>query len=98
MTYNMTGFTRSNNLLEMFTVVNSASSTVLASGILIIAWIFLFMILLRYNPPAESVLSSSIVCSLLSLMLLAANIIPIIWVIGFALLAAMAGVALFINK
>ncbi len=98
MVYNMSNITGSVNILELYAGVGVLSNGMLVYGSLLCIWLVLFMVLIRRNPPAESILASSIVCSTLSLLFMAADLLPRVWFIGFVLVAALAAVSLYINR
>lgn len=98
MTYNMTGVTEAQNLLQFFSGVNTASGNVLSYGFMILIWMFLTFIMLRQNPVSESILASSFVCSIISLLFMAAGIVNVAWFVGFTLLTAAAAVSLYLNR
>lgn len=98
MAYNMSGFTNSTNLYEMFAAVNVASDNWLAYMALIGVFVILLINLLRRNPPAEAFTASSAVCSIFALSLLLADVINVVWVVGFAFIFALSAVSLYLTN
>lgn len=98
MTYDLTGAGNVTNPLELFQVVNTASENALANGFVLTVFFIMLMILLRNNPPQESFFAASIVSATLCLLLMAAGVLSISWLIGFVLIAALSAVSLYVNR
>ena len=98
MSYNMSGFSNSTNLYEMFAAVNVASDNWLVYMALIGVFVILLINLLRNNPPPEAFTASSAVCSILSLAFLLADVINVVWVVGFAFIFALSAVSLYLSN
>ena len=96
--YNLSNFSGSSNLLEMFVAVDTASGNLLGMLSLLSIFIVMFTILLRQNESAQSFTAASLFTTLISLLFLAGGIISLIWVIGFAVLFALGAVILYMNK
>lgn len=99
MGYNMTAFEGTNNIWGMFGAVNTLSDNWLSYLFLIGLFIVMLITLLRSNPPAEAFTGASSVSVVISLLFLLANLINVVWVIGFTLLFASSAVGLYVaNK
>lgn len=98
MPYNMTSFGGSTNILSLFSSVDSASGNLVFPLMLITIGVVLFVILLRRSPPQESLVAASTVTTIIALFLLAAGAVSILWVVGFTVLWAVGGIALYIAK
>lgn len=92
--YNLTNFTTSDNILGMYTAVNSASENVLSYLLVITVFVVVLFAMLRNNPPQESFAAASTVLAAVSLMFLLAGIINVVWVVGATIIWAASIVAL----
>lgn len=98
MTYNFTAVTDSYNILQLVAGVNTASGNFLVYGMLVAAWVVLFMVMRRYNDPGESVFASSVAVSITAGLFMAANLVTVTWFVVFVVMAAISGVALYVRR
>lgn len=101
MTYNMSGVETADNIAEIFLGVNTATQGyyVTLSGLVLMAvFMILLVILLRYQPAAESVLASSAVCTIAGLLFFAMGALSALWVVGFGIIFAISAVGVFLKR
>lgn len=98
MTYNMTAFESSTNILGQFAAVNALSGNLLVILALLSLFLVLVVRLIAKNPPAESFTAASAVCTILSLAFVIADLCGIIWVIGFGMVFAVSATAMYLNN
>lgn len=98
MGYNMTAFENSTNIYGMFSAVNDASGNWLSYLVLIGLFVVMLITLLRSNPPAESFTGASTLCTVFSVLFLLADLVDVVWVIGFTLLFSLSAVSLYLTN
>lgn len=98
MGYNMSAFSNSNNIYDMFAAINTASENWLSYLFLIGLFVIMTITLLRNNPPAESFTGASAISTVISLFFLLASLINIVWVVGFTLIFALSAISLYLTN
>lgn len=98
MVYNMTAFETCTSLFCSFQAVNTLSTGILVNFGLITLFVILLLVLMRYNPPAESFTASSGAVAVVSLLCLALDLLDVVWVIGFTMLFAISAVGLYLRN
>jgi hypothetical protein len=96
--YNMTAIEQSNNLAQVGVGVNTASGGLLGITFLIALFVILFILLIRRNPAPESLAAASGVSTVVALIMLAAQLITMPWLIGASLMFAMSSVGLYLRN
>lgn len=98
MTYNMTAFEQSNNVLDVFISINNITGNLMALLTLVSIFIIMMIILLRNNPPTESIVAASATTTVFALVFLAINVVSVQFVIAPATIFAIGAVALYLNR
>lgn len=99
MAYNMTSYTGSFNVLQMFSAINESTNNLLIYFTIIGVWVVLFVSLNRNNnSTAESIAASSGVTSVFILLMMMAGLVNAHWLIGSTILFGVAGVSLYLKK
>lgn len=99
MSYNMSNFSASNNVLELAVSINEVSNNWLSYAILIGLFIIVTLVLVRNNNLVqESFFASSTLCTIVSLLFLIGGLINIVWVIGFTLIWSASAITLYLNR
>lgn len=94
----MTGFNNATSFVQLITGVNNATGNIASILVLIALFIIVLVGLLRNNPPAESIMTSGAVCTIISLIMLAGGITNVTVVVGFTLIFALGAITLATNK
>lgn len=98
MTYNMTAFEAANNTLQQFSAVNELSGNLLVTLALLSLFVVLVIRMIRSNPPAESFTAAGAVCAISALGFFAADLAPLLWFLGFTIVTAISGTAMYLNN
>lgn len=97
--YNMSAFEASNNVLDQFIAINNLSSVngvpVLATAFMLSLFVIFLIALLRNNEIPESLFGSSGACMAISTLLWVAGIVNVLYIVGFAIVAGGAAVAMY---
>lgn len=93
--YNMSAFEASNNVLDQFVAVDTISGGVLSVGFMLTLFVILLIALLRRNEIPESVFSAGAACMAISTMLWVAGAVNVLFILGFAIVAGGAAVAMY---
>jgi len=97
MTYNLTLLHQSNTISGLFTTANSYTTGWLL-GFLILAVFFIMLMALKKWEFDDALMASSFVCFVLAAILVSAELLNLLWAIGFLVVAAFTGLYMYITK
>ena len=94
----MTGFNNATSFVKVITSTNTATGGI--ASFLIVAALFVVILinLLRNNPPAESITTAGMVSTIVALLMYQGGMLDLAYVVGFMLVFALGGVALYLNR
>lgn len=98
MPYNLSSISGATNPLDLFSGLNTAAGGWVGFLTLLLLFCVVLIAMLRTNPPKESTLAASISTGIVALLFLYMGLVSVIWVVGFSLIAAAAGVGLYFEK
>lgn len=98
MTYNLTGFTNSTNILDMYVAVDNSIGGLITGLFLLAVFAIMLVTLLRSNPPGESIMAASAATTIVSLFLLLTGLIGVTYVILPGLLFGFSAVGLYMKN
>lgn len=98
MVYNLTSVANSTNPALLVSGVNDITGGLFMPLILVAFFIVMVMVLLRVTPPAEAFFSASVVGLVVSLTLVAVELVQTSFIVGFTAIAVLSGIALYLNR
>lgn len=99
MTYNMSAFENSNNILDQALAINQLSTVngvpVFATVLMISLFVIILIALLRRNEIPESLFGAAGSCMAIATMLWVIGLVNVLYILGFAIVAGVAAVAMY---
>ena len=97
MAYNLTELANADTIYKLVVFSNNASNTLLIS-LLVLALFFVMLMALKRFEFDAALLVSSFVCFIISALFVYAELLSLIWALGFLIVAAFTAMFMFIFK
>lgn len=96
-TYNLTDLTSQTNLYGLVQYANDSTGSFFV-GLFVVAIFFVFMFRFKRDDFDETIFISSTICFFLGVAFRVIDLINILFVLGFLILAALSGLHIYMNK